>query len=358
MKPGFLTPITINDLILANRAVVAPMCQYSAVDGFPSPWHFGHFHQLAMSGAGMLMLECTAITMSGRITHHDLAISSDEHFIQLSKLVKHLRYVSDIVIGLQISHAGRKGSAHPPWENNGQSLAEEDGSWQTVSSSPIARTEGWPTPRLLSQSELLQLVSEFGRAASRAQSAGFDGIEIHMAHGYLLHQFLSPISNRRTDNYGVSLNGRCLFPLEVAEKVRQQWPKNKILGARLTGDDWLDDGWNIDDCIYLTHRLKEIGFDYVCISSGGILPKTNLKSSPGYQVHLAEKVRNDTNMITRTAGIITTPSQANDIIKDGLADLIAIGRQFIRDPFFMNDAQKQLGGSPHIPRQYARILDY
>ncbi len=355
-KQGLLTPIKINDRVIANRAVVAPMCQYSANEGLPSPWHFGHLHQLAISGAGILMLESTAVTMAGRITYHDLTISSDEHVVALAKLLDHLRYVSDITVGLQISHAGRKGSAYPPWIKSGQSLTEEDKAWQTYSSSPIARTEGWPIPQAFSLSELKQLAADFSVAASRANRAGFDAIEVHMAHGYLLHQFLSPISNHRSDRYGGTLSSRCLFPLEVADKVRKQWPKEKILGARLTGNDWLDNGWTIDDCIFLSQRLKEIGFDYVCISSGGILPKTNLKFTPGYQIHLAKAVKDATSLVTRTAGMITTPKQADEIIKSGDADLVAIGREFVRNPYFMNHAERELGGTPKVPPQYERIL--
>jgi 2,4-dienoyl-CoA reductase-like NADH-dependent reductase (Old Yellow Enzyme family) len=354
--PGLFEPIEVGPRSLPNRVVVAPMCQYSAIDGLPTAWHFGHLHDLAISGAGMLMLESTAVTMEGRISKRDLAIYADKHVSGLENLLGSIRDVSDIVVGLQLSHSGRKGSVNVPWERGGRALAPDEGAWQTVSASPERRYRGWPVPREMSIQDISQIIDDFDNATRRAHLAGFDGIEIHMAHGYLLHQFLSPICNRRQDHYGGCIENRCRLPLEIMSRVRTSWPSDRILGARVTGDDWVEGGWSIHDCIVLAQELKNVGVDYVCVSSGGILPKTNLKFGPGYQVHLAERVKKAVNIHTRSAGMIQTPKQADEIIRDQRADLVALGRQFIREPRFMIRAAKELGERPVIPEQYQRIL--
>ena len=349
-------PLDLGGLVLPNRLVVAPMCQYSAISGFPTEWHTGHLQRLAVSGAGMLMLESTAVTLDGRISKNDLAISSDRHGAELGQLLDSIRSVSEVAVGLQISHAGRKGSVHVPWENKGRFLESTEGAWETVSASPERRDFDWPIPRELDVSGIANLIENFESASMRACKSGFDGLEIHMAHGYLLHQFLSPVSNKRKDAFGGSFSNRCRLPLEIVSKVRKVWPKNRILGVRVTGDDWLDGGWTADDCVRLVRELKMLEVDYVCVSSGGILPITGLQLGSGYQVHLAEQVKKATNVITRTAGMIKSPYQANTIIRNSRADLVAIGRQLIEEPWFVARSARELGRTPVIPKQYERCF--
>jgi len=343
--------LKINDVVLPNRVTVAPMCQYSAVNGCPTDWHYGHLSQLLTSGAGMVMLESSSVSLDGRITNGDLSLSSDNNFKSFQKLFGFLRNINDTPIGIQISHAGRKGSSHVPWVKPNAALTKADGAWPTVSASNIARGPGWPEPKKLSLAEIQQIIHDFENSAKASKDIGFDALEVHMAHGYLLHQFFSPISNKRRDEYGGSLENRCKLLLEISKKVRKAWPSNRILGARVTGCDWLEGGSTIDDCIFLTKNLKNIGFDYVCVSSGGILPKTDLVFKPGYQVHLSKEVKGQTGILTRTAGMITSIDQANNIVKEGFADFIGVARKFIQDPKWLYNYNREV-----IPPQYQRCF--
>ena len=343
--------LKINDVILPNRVTAAPMCQYSAVDGCPTDWHYGHLSQLLTSGAGMVMLESTSVSLDGRITSGDLSLSSENNFKSIQKLFGFLRNINDTPIGIQISHAGRKGSSYVPWIKPNVPLTKADGAWPTVSASNIARDLGWPEPKKLSLAEMQQIIYDFENSAKASKNIGFAALEVHMAHGYLLHQFFSPISNKRKDEYGGSLKNRCRFLLEISKKVRETWPSNKILGARVTGCDWLEGGLTIDDCVFLTNKLKDIGFDYVCVSSGGILPVTNLAFKPGYQTHLSKEVKSRTGILTRTAGEITSADQINKIIKEGFADFVAVARKFIQDPRWLYKYNNKV-----IPSQYHRCF--
>jgi 2,4-dienoyl-CoA reductase-like NADH-dependent reductase (Old Yellow Enzyme family) len=343
--------LKINEITLENRVVVAPMCQYSAIDGCAGPWHYSHLSQLAKSGAGLLMIESTSVSPDGRITNKDLCIKSKENINSLQKLFVFLKSVKDMPLGIQISHSGRKGSANVPWIKANTPLDKSSNCWQTVSASNIPRDIGWPKPKQLSTNEIKKITDDFTVAAASVDKIGFEALEVHMAHGYLLHQFFSPISNKRIDEYGGSLQNRSKFLLEIARKIREVWPKNKILGARVTGSDWLKNGATVDDCIFLTTQLKNIGFDYVCVSSGGILPITNLAFKPGYQTHLSKEVKENTGIITRTAGMITSAEQANDIIKNKSADLVAIARKFIQNPNWLYDHNSSI-----IPKQYHRCF--
>lgn len=343
--------LKINEITLENRVVVAPMCQYSALDGCAEPWHYSHLSQLARSGAGLLMIESTSVSLDGRITNKDLCIKSKENINSLQKLFVFLKSVKDIPIGIQISHSGRKGSANVPWVKANTPLDKSSNCWQTVSASNIPRDIGWPKPKELSTNEIKKITDDFVAAAASVDKIGFEALEVHMAHGYLLHQFFSPISNKRTDEYGGSLQNRSKFLLEIARKIREIWPKNKILGARVTGSDWLKNGATVDDCIFLTTQLKNIGFDYVCVSSGGILPITNLAFKPGYQTHLSKEVKENTGIITRTAGMITSVEQANDIIENKSADLVAIARKFIQNPNWLYGHNSSI-----IPKQHHRCF--
>jgi len=351
-----LRPVKIKSIILRNRITVASMCQYSAENGNPSLWHYGHLQKLAQSGAGMLMLESTAVSMEGRITLKDLTLINKKNTISFKRLLNHIKSFSKIPVGIQISHSGRKGSAKIPWEKSNTSLNKNQGGWKTYAPSSIARDVKWPTPRYLTISRIKKIIKDFKNCAVRAKRVGFDCLEIHMAHGYLLHQFFSPISNKRKDKYGGSLENRCKLLVEVTKEVRKIWPKNKILGARITGKDWLKHGISTKDCTFLIKRLEKIGLDYVCISSGGILPKTNIIFKPGYQVHLAKKIKKQTNMIVRTAGMITSFNQAKKIIENGSADLVVIARKFINDPNWLIRSIKKETGKISVPNQYKRCF--
>jgi len=330
-----LRPVKIKSVILPNRITVGSMCQYSAENGNPSLWHYGHLQKLAQTGAGMLMLESTAVSMEGRISLKDLTLINKKNAISFKRLLNHIRSFSKIPVGIQISHSGRKGSAKIPWEKSNTSLNKGNGGWVTYAPSAIRRDKRWPVPRELSVKKIKKIVREFKTSAMLANRAGFDCLEVHMAHGYLLHEFFSPISNKRKDMYGGNLENRCRFLCEIFKEVRKVWPAKKILSARVNGKDWLPNGSTVNDCIYLVKKLKKIGIDYVCVTSGGILPKTNIKFKPGYQVHLAKKVKTNTGVITRTTGMITNLRQANNILKHRSADLINMARKFINSPTWL-----------------------
>ncbi len=350
------TSLNLAGQYLKNRLVVAPMCQYSAENGEPSIWHRRHLGTLAISGAGMLVVESTAVSLEGRISLKDLVLENDNQQSAFSTMLNEIKTLSDIPIVLQISHAGRKGSVNVPWHNHGTSLNSNEGGWKTMSSSSIPRDKDWPTPRQMNLDDIRKTVTDFELTTRRACLSGFQGVEIHMAHGYLLHQFLSPISNQRKDQFGGSFQNRCRFPLQIVQSLRDILPENRFLGVRLTGDDCMDEGWTIEDCMRFAFELKSCGVSYVCISSGGIVPVTNLKLGPCYQVHLAEKVKKAVQIPTRTAGFITTPFQADTIIRSGSADMVAIGRQLIREPWFALRAANELSTKFIVPNQYRRCL--
>lgn len=349
-------PLVINNVELRNRVVVAPMCQYSAKEGSPTYWHYHHLLNLALAGAGLLMVESTAVNAKGRITHSDLGLYNEKQKTSLGKLVKYIKTNSNTPLCIQLSHSGRKGSSQLPWIGYRKALNLNDGSWETVAPSPIKYVEEWPAPKELDIRGMNKILGDFVRSARNADEIGFDGAELHMAHGYLLHQFLSPVSNKRTDEFGGNLINRCRFPIEIAERVRRVWPRRKILGARVTGSDWLEGGITIEDCIYLARKLENLGFDYVCVSSGGIVPETNIIFKPGYQVELAATIKKETDLIARTAGLITNVEQASAVVENGLADLVAIGRVFIRDPNWLLKSYSDRGVKSVIPKQYSRCF--
>jgi 2,4-dienoyl-CoA reductase-like NADH-dependent reductase (Old Yellow Enzyme family) len=344
-----LRPYLINNIQLPNRITVAPMCQYSGINGNPTNWHYGHLQQLSLTGAGLLTIESTAVSYDGRITLGDLVLKDKKNEKELKKLINHIKKYSKIPLGIQISHAGRKGSSEIPWIKPNCPLKKK---WITYAPSSIKKDIGWPIPKELNFNEIQKIIKDFKNSAIRANRIGFDCLEIHMAHGYLLHQFFSPISNNRKDEYGGNLKKRCRLLIEIAEEVRKVWPKNKILGARITGQDWLINGSNINDCIYLVNFLKEIGINYVCVSSGGIITKTNLIFKEGYQVHLAKIVKKKTKIITRAGGMISNYNYAEKIIKNNSVDLINVARKFINDPTWLIKMQKK----PYIVNQYKRCF--
>ena len=349
--------IKINKVILKNKITVSPMCQYSAIDGCPSDWHYKHLGKLNLSGAGLLMMESTAINNEGKITHSDLCLKNSKQEKSFKKLFNYLKKLNDTPIGIQLSHAGRKGSSFIPWIKSNTPLDKKNNLWQTFAPSALKKDKNWPIPKELNAKKMELIINDFKNTVRKAKNIGFDCIEIHMAHGYLLHQFLSPISNLRIDEYGGNLKNRFRFPLKIAKEVRKIWPKNKILGARITGTDHLKKGISINESILFVRELKKIGFDYVCVSSGGILTKTNLKIKKGFRVNLCKKIKKKTSIITRTSGLIKDIKYANKIIEKGSADLLAIGRSFINDPMLIYKGAKQMKIKNIIEPQYNRMFD-
>lgn len=348
--PKLFTPIRLGGIELANRIVVSPMCQYSATDGTPGDWHLMHLGQFAISGAGLTVVEATAVTPEGRISKGCTGLYSDENESAMKRVVAFFKTLTSRAIGVQLAHAGRKGSTRFPWQG-GKPLAPEEGAWETVAPSPIAFGEGWPSPRELSGSELPGLVASFVKAAERAKRVGFDAIEVHASHGYLLHQFLSPLTNRRSDAYG---RDRMKFPLEVAAALREAWPKDRCLGARISGSDWAEGGLGPDDAVAFARELHRIGFDYVCVSSGALVPHARIAVAPGYQVPFAERVRKTVPIAVRAVGMIADPLQAEEIVASGKADMVALARGFLDDPRWVWHAAERLGATVEYPPQYAR----
>ena len=350
MTPGIFSPLELGGITLPNRIVVSPMCQYCADDGSMNDWHLVHLGHLAYSGAGLLMVEATHVTREGRITHGCSGLYSDSNEAALSKVIQLVRRLSKNPVGLQLGHAGRKGSSEVPWEGR-QFLAPHQSPWQTVAPSPLPFSDGWHVPRELEQAELHRLAEAFAVSAQRAKRVGFDVLELHSAHGYLLHQFLSPLSNQRRDAYGKE---RMKFPLEVARAVREAWPRERALGARISGSDWIEGGLGPQDAVDYARALERIGFDYVCVSSGSLVGRAQVKVAPGYQVPFAEKVKRETRVKVRAVGMIAEPAHAESIIAEGKADMVAMARAFLDNPRWVWHAAERYGIKLDYPPQYAR----
>jgi 2,4-dienoyl-CoA reductase-like NADH-dependent reductase (Old Yellow Enzyme family) len=344
------TPIQLGGITLPNRIVISPMCQYSADDGSMTDWHLVHLGHLAYSGAGLLMVEATHVSREGRITHGCTGLYSDHNEAAMARVIQACRRLTKNPIGVQVGHAGRKASAQVPWEGR-QWLQSHQSPWQTVAPSPIAHGEGWHVPRELSQDELRRLIDDFVSAAARAQRIGFDVFEFHSAHGYLLHQFLSPLSNKRSDAYGKE---RMKFPLEVARAVRETWPKEKALGARISGNDWVEGGLGPQDAVAYARELKGIGFDYVCVSSGALVANARIPVVPGYQLPFAEAVKTAVDIRVRAVGMIVDPDQAEEVVASGQADMVAMARAFLDNPRWVWHAAERFGVRVDYPPQYDR----
>jgi NADPH2 dehydrogenase len=352
-KSSLFSPIQLRSVIVPNRITISPMCQYSAAEGNANEWHTSHYMQMATSGAGMFVIESTAVNETGRISYGDLGLYSDDNEESLAKMIRKCKKYSSTPIACQLSHSGRKGSVSLPWLGGKHLLKSED-SWNTVSASSIPRYDGGTIPSELSLSQLKNIRQDFIKSTQRAINAKVDIIELHAAHGYLLHQFLSPISNHRTDEYGGSFKNRIRFILEVATDVRRTWPEEKPIGIRLTAKDWMDNGTDIDDCVNLALELKNIGIDYICISSGGIVPITNLVFRDGFQVGFAREIKKRTGMITRVVGGINNYRMAQKIINSDDADMVAIGRSYLNDPHWVWRAASGLKEDIFVPNQYKR----
>jgi NADPH2 dehydrogenase len=353
MTSALFLPIRLAGLDVPNRIVVSPMCQYSADDGVGNDWHMTHLGMLANSGAGMLVIEATHVERRGRITHGCLGLYSDACETALERIVYHCHHIGSAKLAIQLAHAGRKASSQRPWEGAKALTAEED-AWPTIAPSALPFGPGWHTPAAMTEDDMARVTTAFVDAAKRAVRVGFDAVELHLAHGYLLHSFVSPLSNKRNDAYGGSLDGRMRFPLDVAKAVRAAVPREMPLGARITGSDWLDGGLTAADAVTLAKALKAAGLDYIDISSGNVTVDSRPPSDPGYNVPLAEPVRREANIATRVVGMIANAKQAEDIVASGKADMVAMARAFLDDPHWGWHAAQALGADVARPSQYAR----
>ncbi|MDI9240502.1 NADH:flavin oxidoreductase/NADH oxidase [Lysobacter sp. LF1] len=345
-------PIEQRSLTLRNRLVVAPMCQYSAVDGVPNDWHLVHLGSRAVGGAGAIIAEASAVSAEGRISPADTGLWNDRQAEAWSRIARFMA-CQGAVPGIQLAHAGRKASVAPPWLGS-IAVTEEDGGWTPVAPSAIAFSETSPVPRALTQGELRNVVDDFACAAWRAQAAGFQLAEIHAAHGYLLHQFLSPLSNHRTDAYGGSFENRIRLLLEVIDAVRKVWPERLPLWLRVSATDWTEGGWDVGQSIELARIVKARGIDLIDVSSGGLVHSAKIPLEPGYQVPFASRIRHEAGIATGAVGLITKSDHAGSIVENGDADVVLIARELLRDPYFPRRAAKELSGELHAPEQYLR----
>jgi 2,4-dienoyl-CoA reductase-like NADH-dependent reductase (Old Yellow Enzyme family) len=345
-----LSPLAIRGVTLRNRIVMSPMCQYSAVDGMPNDWHFVHLGSRAAGGVALVFVEATAVTPEGRISPGDTGIWSDEHLPAYRRIAEFVKS-QGAVPGIQLAHAGRKGSCDVPWRGGAQ-LGLDVGGWETIGPSAVAFQEGERPPTELDVRGIDAIVDAFEAAARRALAAGFEVLEIHAAHGYLLHEFLSPLANRRTDEYGGNLENRMRLVLRVAERLRPLMPAELPLFMRISGTDWVEGGWDIEQSVELARRAKAVGVDLIDCSSGGMVPQAQIPVGKGYQVPLARRVREDAKIATGAVGLIVDAEQADQIITGGDADLVFIGRELLREPYWAVKAQQSLGGEPSWPTQY------
>ena len=351
--PALFDSLTIREVKFANRVFVSPMCQYSSDDGYANDWHFVHLGTRAVGGAGLVLTEATAVLPEGRISPQDLGIWADGHVDMLSRIVSFIHEQGSIP-GMQLAHAGRKASTRPPWEGQG-SIPEHEGGWKkVVAPSALAFADTYPMPRALTTGGIQEVVSAFAAAARRACQAGFRVIEIHAAHGYLIHEFLSPLSNRREDDYGGSFENRTRLCREIVAAVRSAWPKELPLFVRISATDWIDGGWNIDESVKLAGQLKRMGVDLVDCSSGGNAPHAKIPVGPGYQTAFAERIRREAEIMTGAVGMITSAVQADHIIRTEQADAVIMAREFLRDPYWPLQAARELDQPIAWPVQYLR----
>ena len=347
------SPLEVGGLHLPNRIVIAPMCQYSAEDGRATDWHLIHLGQLALSGAGLLIIEATGVVPEGRIPAHDLGLYSDDTEAALGRVLEGVRKYSAMPIGIQLAHAGRKASSQAPWDG-GQLVSPAEGGWQTVAPSPIPHAPGEAAPAELDEAGLARIRDGFVDAARRSARLGIELIELHAAHGYLLHQFLSPLSNHRVDHYGGSLENRCRFPLEVFDAVRAAVPPSLPVGVRISATDWVEGGWEIEQSIALCQELERRGAAFIHVSSGGLSPQQQIPLGPGYQVPLAIEVRRNIEIPVIAVGLITEPEQAEAVLAAGHADMVALARGLLYNPRWPWHAAAKLGAQVSAPRQYWR----
>jgi len=346
------SPIKIRGLEFKNRIFVSPMCQYSARDGWPTDWHLVHYGSRAVGGAACLIMEATAVSPEGRISPDDLGLWSDD-FVPAFKKITDVIKAQNAIPGIQLAHAGRKASILPPWKGD-RPLKKEEGAWPVIAPSAIPFDHHFPTPIEMSLEDIELIKRKFSEAAIRAVQAGFELIEIHQAHGFLVHQFLSPLSNKRTDSYGGSLENRCRLALEIAKEIRDHIPDNMPLLVRLSSTDWVENGWDIEQSIYLARGLKEAGVDLIDCSSGGNVPAAKIPAGPGYQLPFSERIKKEVKILTGGVGFITSPEQAETVVRSGQADIVLLGREILRHPYWPLEAAKRLRVEIKWPEQYLR----
>ena len=347
------TPLTIRNVTFRNRVTMSPMCQYSCTDGFANEWHFVHYGSRAVGGVGLIIMEATAVEPIGRISPQDLGIWDDAHVEPLARIVRFLHEYG-AVAGIQLAHAGRKASTYRPWSGHGPVPLSEGGWRPIVAPSAIPFTEHYPVPEALSEAGVQQLVHDFAEAARRSYDAGFHVIEIHAAHGYLLHEFLSPLSNHRDDRYGGSFENRTRIVREVVEAVRAKWPEGYPLFVRISATDWVEGGWNIEQSVELARQLRQLGVDLIDCSSGGVVATAKVPAGPGYQTQFAERIKREADILTGAVGLIVSPYQAEHIIRTHQADIVLLARALLRDPYWPLRAAHKMGIDIPWPPQYER----
>lgn len=352
MEPLLFTPLKLDNKTMKNRIVVSPMCQYSADNGSATAWHHQHLGVLSYSGAGLVMVEATGVEARGRITPQCLGLYSNDNEEALRSVLKDVRTFSkDVLFGIQLAHAGRKGSTDAPWLG-GYPLSKDKGAWQCIAPSAIPFDANWHVPLMMDEKMMEDVITAFVESAKRAVRLGFDVIEVHSAHGYLLHEFLSPLANKRVDQYGGSLQNRIRFPLAVFKAVRKVVPAGIPVGVRISATDWQEGGWTLEDSVMYSATLKQSGAAYICVSSGAIIPRVSIPVGPGYQVPLAREIKNRTGIATRAVGMITTPKQAEEILQSGSADCVALARAFLDEPRWGWRAADEFGINIESPNQY------
>jgi len=355
MSSELFQPIRMRGLELANRVVVAPMCQYSASEGIVGDWHLMHVGQFVVGGHGLFIAEATAVEPCGRISLNCPGLWNDEQMMAWKRVVDFAKTWGNTPVGIQLAHAGRKGSSSKPWDG-GEQVGEADGGWQTVAPSGMPFDASRPSPQALTLADIEQLKQDFVAAAKRADQAGFDAVELHGAHGYLLHQFLSPISNRREDAYGGSLQNRMRMVLEVFDAVREVFPNDKPIGVRISATDWVEGGWDLEESIELAGALEARNCDYIHVSSGGLSPDQQIPLGPGYQVDLCAAITEETEITTIAVGMVSNALQAETIVRSGQSDMVALARGVLVDPHWTWRAAEALGCEAAYPRQYERAL--
>jgi 2,4-dienoyl-CoA reductase-like NADH-dependent reductase (Old Yellow Enzyme family) len=352
MSAQLFAPLKIRELEFRNRIFVSPMCQYSANDGVVGEWHHPHLGSRAVGGAGLVIVEATGVSPEGRITPHCVGLWNEQQSLALKPIVEFMKS-QGARTGIQLAHAGRKASTAVPWRG-GKKISLEQGGWIVVAPSAVAFEADDPMPQALTEDGIQKVIADFVASTKLAKKSGFEVIELHMAHGYLLHQFLSPLSNQRNDQYGGSLENRMRLPLQVAAAVRKEWPSELPLFVRLSATDWVEGGWDVDQSVILVKELQKIGVDFLDCSSGGVVSYAKIKTGPGYQVPFAEKIRKDTGIVTGAVGMITEAHQAEEILVTGKADAVLIAREFLRDPYWPRHAAQILGVDIPWPQQYER----
>ena len=348
-------PFKLGSIEFKNRIFVSPMCQYSSRDGLPTDWHLVHLGSRAVGGAALVMVEATAVSPEGRISPFDSGIWTDEHAQRFERITRFILN-QNAIPAIQLAHAGRKASTDVPWQG-GRALGEDAGGWQPIAPSAIPFDNGDPVPREMSARDIEAVVEQFVSAARRSLDAGFQVAEVHMAHGYLLHEFLSPLSNRRSDRYGGSLENRLRLPLEVAQAVRSVWPQELPLFVRISSTDWVEGGWDLEQSIALCKQLKKVGIDLIDCSSGALVPHARIPAGPGFQTPFAAAIRQAAGIATGTVGLITSPQQAEQIVATGQADVVLLARELLRDPYWPLHAAQALHAEVAWPVQYERARD-